>query len=123
MYFNVALALFISLLAAKAGAQGTWNVKFYSDKNCKTELSTAQINRNVTCAKVWQNSDEKAYSYLATGPKFYELDGAQGEATATMTLYTQDNCPKSQGSGSQVAQFGSCGVGSTNFVSYDFYLS
>ncbi|KAI1088611.1 hypothetical protein F5B19DRAFT_496175 [Rostrohypoxylon terebratum] len=119
MYFNVALAVFMSLLAAKTGAdRPTYNVKFYSDKNCKTELSTAQINMNVTCSKIWQKADEKALSYLAIGPKDYEVGGVRGEAT--MNLYTQENCPKS--GSPQVAQFGACSGGSSNLVSYDFFL-
>ncbi|KAI2469818.1 hypothetical protein F4781DRAFT_431035 [Annulohypoxylon bovei var. microspora] len=120
MYFNILSVVFISLLAAKVGATKdapsipTWNVEFYSDKECKNVLSTAQIAQNVTCGKHIIGQSTSVLAVKPMGPATFGDGG-----TAKFSVYTNKDC-LATGSGTprQLTTFGACNTQDGN--SYDY---
>ncbi|KAI0882336.1 uncharacterized protein GGS22DRAFT_196032 [Annulohypoxylon maeteangense] len=120
MYFDIVLAAFVSFLAVKVDAQNpqmpVWNVTLYSDKECKNDVSTLQIARNVTCSSL--PMADAAFSFFPKGPKTFG-DGSR----ADLTIYTKKGCPKAEASTQgHLANFGTCNTGSAELLSYDMYI-
>ncbi|KAI1455808.1 hypothetical protein F4805DRAFT_476539 [Annulohypoxylon moriforme] len=122
MYFNIVLVVFVSFLAAIVGAQEEepqwpiWNITFYSDKNCKDGVATAQVNRNVTCDGI-AGGDPQIWSFFPVGPKTFGKGG-----NANYTVYTTHDCPRASVESSQLANFNTCNTATATLHKWDMYI-